>query len=156
MNSSIPSPSLLDWADLFPRAGTHARTDGFVCLFVSGVPLNYSFSLFFSDPLSSLFVFLERGPHSLVDSPIGCGKVAFQVQKREKERGVLFTVLGLRANRFFLMHFLPSTSSSSREVRERHERDRERWFTAVFWGLWGFLAEEVRTKRWSKSSCSPA
>jgi hypothetical protein len=95
-------------------------------LFVSGVPLNYSFSLFFSDPLSSLFVFLERGPHSLVDSPVGCGKVAFQVQKREKERGVLFTVLGLHANWFSLMHFLPSTTSSSREVRERHERDRER------------------------------
>ncbi len=89
MNSSIPSPSLLDWEDLFPRAGTHARTYGFVCLLVSGVPLNYSFSLFFSDPRSSLFVFLERGPHSLVDSPVGCGKVAFQVQKREKERCVV-------------------------------------------------------------------
>jgi hypothetical protein len=126
MNSSIPSPSLLDWEDLFPRAGTQARADGFVCLFVSGVPLNYSFSLFFSDPLSSLFVFLECGPHSLVDSPVGCGKVAFQVQKREKERGVLFTVLGLHANWFSLMHFLPSTTSSSREVRERHERDTER------------------------------
>lgn len=59
--------------------------DLFVCLLVSGVPLNYSFSLFFSDPLSSLFVFLERGPHSLVDSPVGWESCFSGSEERERE-----------------------------------------------------------------------
>jgi hypothetical protein len=73
----------------------------------------------------------------------------------------LFTVLGLRANWFSLMHFLPSTTSSSREVRKRHERDgerrqEERVVHSSFMGFVGILGRgSEEEERWNKSSCSP-